>query len=338
MTLDPRFRAGFTADITAAPIAIESNGSDDPVRRGEHIYKGTNSLVGMESFIGQEMAKRQVTLAIASAKSRGSRLDHTLLASGIAGIGKTTMARHIAYEMGVGIVEASGKIGWEDVVRLAGPMQTGDILFIDECHTIGKGKGSAWLLPLMTEGQILTPSGPIDMPDITIIGATTDCGQLSEAMLSRFKLKPRLTYYNISEAAEIANQFGVRNGIWLDELESEIIAEAANRNPRQIENLVTVARDLKEVEGEINMDTLFELCGVTPDGLDENMQGYLMALYGSTNYQAAVATLQAILGEPGPIAFMEKDLMARGFVEILPRGRKLTTIGVKRTQKLMGIK
>lgn len=336
MTIDPRFKAGFTSDKQAMPLPGVD--SDDPVRRGDRIYKGTTSLQGFANFIGQEMAVRQSKLAIASAKSRGTRLDHTLLASGLAGIGKTTMARHIAWEMGVGIVECSGKITWEDVVRLSGPMQDGDILFIDECHTIGKGKGSAWLLPLMTEGHILTPTGPIDMPNITIVGATTDQGQLSEAILSRFKLKPRLTHYEISQAAEIAQQFGMRMGVYLDELDSEIIAEAANRNPRQIENLVTVARDLHEVEGSINMDTLFELTGVTPDGLNEDMQGYLMALYGCTNYQAAVATVQAILGEPGPIVHIEKDLMARGLIEILPRGRKLTMSGVMRTQKLLGIK
>jgi Holliday junction resolvasome RuvABC ATP-dependent DNA helicase subunit len=45
-----------------------------------------------------------------SARLRNTRLDHTLLASGLHGIGKTSLAKLIAWELGTGLVEMSGKV------------------------------------------------------------------------------------------------------------------------------------------------------------------------------------------------------------------------------------
>ncbi len=333
MAVDPRFKAGFTADKTGAAPAIENKSN---IKYGEQIFAGSDTLPSLEAFVGQEAAKRQINLAMSSAKMRGTRLDHVLLASGLAGIGKTTLARLIAYEMGVGLVECSGKITAEDVIRLVAGMADNDILFIDELHTIGKGKGSAWILPLMTEGHILTPTGPVEVANITVIGATTDTGQLSEAILSRFMVKPRIQHYTVDEATHITMQFTDRLKVDLDWEACEKIAEAANRNPRNIRALVTTARDLAAVEGSVNMEELLDLTGFTADGLDENMQGYLIALSGCTNLQASVNTLCAILGETGNLTHIEKDLMARGFIEIMPRGRKLSAAGYQRAKQLNG--
>jgi Holliday junction DNA helicase RuvB len=304
------------------------------VKHGTDIYGQTGTTPGLVDFVGQERAKRQINLAIRSAKERNTRLDHTLLASGLAGIGKTTLAMHIAFEMGVGFVEASGRIDVDDVQRLLAPMKDGDVLFLDEVHTLGKGNSSAWILPLMQEGKLLTPSGPIEVANITVIAATTDAGKLSEAMLSRFPLKPRLGHYELEEAALITAQFANKMDLCLNYDECEQIAEAGSRNPRSIRNLVTVARDLYTVNGRIDMDELMDLTGVTADGLNEDMQSYLRALSSCTNMIASVNTLCAILGETGNIGHIEKDLVARGFVEIQPRGRRLTVAGLQRVKAL----
>jgi Holliday junction DNA helicase RuvB len=340
MPLNPRFARGqrptTTTTVTVEVTSPEYDelGNDSPVKRGDRIFEKSDLIPGIENFIGQEMAKKQIQLAIHSAKARGTRLDHVLLASGLAGIGKTTLAMYIAHEMGVGLVECSGRITVDDIQRLTAPMQDGDILFIDECHTVGKGNSSAWLLPLMQDGKLLTPGGPIEIPDITIIGATTDMGKLSEAILSRFMIKPRLTHYELDEATLIVMQFVERMGFTLPFEACEQIAEGANRNPRNIKALVTIARDLYAVYGEVDMNDLFELSGNTPDGLTQDMQHYLIALSGCTNQQASVQTLQALLGEPGPIVHIEKDLMARGYIEVQPRGRQLTVAGLQRVRQL----
>lgn len=304
------------------------------IKHGLEIYSGADVTPGLDEFIGQDMALRQIRLAMASAKARGVRLEHVLLASGLAGIGKTTLAMHIAFEMGVGFVECSGKIDAEDVQRLVSGMSDGDILFIDECHTLGKGNSSAWMLPLLQDGVILTPQGRIEIPNITVIGATTDQGKLSEALLSRFFLKPRLTYYELDEAALIVYMFATKMKIELTDDECEAVAEAANRNPRAIKGLMTIVRDLIVVNGVLDMADLHSLSGITVDGLSEDHQGYLRALSGCTNMQASVNTLCAILGETGNIGHIEKDLMAKGYIEIMPRGRKLTMTGMQRVKGL----
>ncbi len=97
---------------------------------------------------------------------------------------------------------------------------------------------------------------------------------------------------------------------------------------------MSVARDLNAVYGKVDMDELLDLTGVTADGLDEDAQGYLRALSGCTNYTASTNTLSAILSEPSGLAHIEKDLLAKGFIEIMPRGRKLTAAGVQRTKML----
>lgn len=332
MAIDPRFSTSRGIN----PTTVADPHDKSPVKRGVEIFSGTDTYPSLELFVGQEVAKRQIMLAINSAKAREVRLDHVLLASGLAGIGKTTLARLIAFEMGAGLVECSGRINADDAIKLIVPMSDGDVLFIDELHTIGKGNGSAWILPLMTEGHILTPTGPIEVANITIIGATTDSGKLSEAILSRFMLKPRIQHYSVSEATEIVEQFADRMGVTIDWATCERIAEGANRNPRAMKQLVTVARDLLTTTGEINVDELFEITGFTADGLNEDMQGYLMALHGCTNQQASTNTLCAILGETGNLTHIEKDLMARGFIEIMPRGRKLTMNGAQRVRQLNG--
>src|SRR5690348_2775011 len=59
------------------------------------------------NYIGQEKLKKSIQLAIDAAKKRGEPLDHVLL-HGPPGLGKTTMANVIAFEMGAQIRVTSG--------------------------------------------------------------------------------------------------------------------------------------------------------------------------------------------------------------------------------------
>ena len=75
-----------------------------------------------------------------AAKNRGQPLDHVLL-YGPPGLGKTTLAHIIAYELNTGIRVTSGpaieKPG-DLAAILTNTLETGDILFIDEMHRLGR--------------------------------------------------------------------------------------------------------------------------------------------------------------------------------------------------------
>lgn len=300
---------------------------------GDEIFAGTDYPREWSGFVGQDQAKEQLIVQAASAKARGARIEHTLLSSGIHGVGKTTLATLVASTAGVGFLQTTGPLTVDDAFDLISSMQDNDILFIDEAHLLVQKSrtGADWLLPFMTEGVLYTKRGPQVMPNIAIVAATTDAGKLPETMLSRFMCTPEIVHYTEVEAGQIADSLAGRMGVDIGD-QGQAIAVAADRNPRAMRKILTSVRDLSYAypTSHPNLDRAFRFAGVSPDGLSTVARDILLVLLQSRDFSASVESIAAHLGEPGPLKHHEKQLLQHGYLDITSRGRSLTDRGQDR--------
>ena len=91
----------------------------------------------ISEFAGQEQIIENLRIFIKAAKIRGEALDHVLF-HGPPGLGKTTLSRIVAHELGVQIRETSGPVIEKpgDLAGLLTSLEPNDVLFIDEIHRL----------------------------------------------------------------------------------------------------------------------------------------------------------------------------------------------------------
>lgn len=318
-------------------------------KHGLEIFVEPGAPKAMHEYVGQERAKAHLQAAIKSAAFRNVRLPHTLIATGIPGIGKTTLARLIAFEMGAGIVETQGAVSVEDAADILRGMQDGDVWFIDEAHQLVQGgkRNAEWLLGFLQDGSIITSAGAEKMPDVTIVAATTDAQLLPETILQRFTIKPIIEAYTDEDAASIAlgmakkifEPFGLSAPSEKTLLD---IARAGNNAPRAMKALLSQLFDAeisemapRDAEGNSDLTSTLYWCGLTADGLDNLAQGYIVTLFALCDGVASKDTITTQMGESTVPAHTERALLQRGYILITGKGRVLTDLGRERAGALM---
>ena len=293
-----------------------------------------------KEFIGQPKIKQSLHIAITAAKKRKEAMEHTLL-YGPPGLGKTTMAHLIATQMGSNIRITSGpaieRAG--DLAAILTNLQNGDVLFIDEIHRLNRVVEET-LYPAMEDFalDIVIGKGPsaqtvrLDLPNITIIGATTRIGLISAPLRDRFGVTHKLSFYFPDELGEILTQAAKVLKLPVDQEEIIQLAKRARGTPRIALRLLKRVRDVAQVlgEGKVTkklLDQALDLLEVDPLGLDDSDRKLLLTIIDKfKGGPVGVETLAAVLSEDvGTVEdVIEPYLMQIGFIKRTPKGRVAT--------------
>ena len=334
----PPFRRPFRSSIISRVADDERLIS--PAQNDEDLVEPTLRPRFLSELIGQDRVRENLEILIEAAKGRNEALDHVLF-YGPPGLGKTTLAHILSAEMTVNLKVTSGpaieRAG--DLAAILTNLQAGDILFIDEIHRLGRAVEEI-LYPAMEDFalDLTIGKGPgarslrLNLPQFTVVGATTRLALLTAPLRARFGAIHRLDFYDNESMAAIVQRAARVLGVGIETSGTQEIACRARGTPRVALRLLRRVRDYAEVRGDGHIDRgiareALELLEIDELGLDDADRRVLSTII--EKFQGGPVGLQTISAsiseEPDTIMdVIEPYLLQLGFIDRTPQGRVAT--------------
>lgn len=290
-----------------------------------------------DSIVGQESAIEVLKIACNSAKLRSDCVGHTLL-YGPAGTGKTTIAESISNYMGSSTKRllSSNINNVKDILSTILNIQEGDVLFIDEIHRLNK-RLSECIYTVLEDFRIDVPVSKnkeeseiisFDLPKFTVVGATTDAGNLSKPLLDRFKIKLKLNLYSAGDLANIIEVNSKKLKMSIDTPAILGLAKASRGTPRIANSLLEWIRDYSVSKGESNINrtvvaSALNLQGIDEDGTTDQDRIYLSFLKKMKGQPVGVNTISSAtnLDKATIENIIEPFLLQKQLISRTARGR-----------------
>lgn len=295
--------------------------------------------LSLDSFIGQDVLKDNLSVFINAAKARSQALDHVLL-FGPPGLGKTTLAQIVAKELGVNFRATSGPVIARagDLAAILTNLEANDVLFIDEIHRLSPAVEEI-LYPAMEDFHLdlVIGEGPaarsvrIDLPPFTLVGATTRSGLITRPLRERFGIPLHLQFYRPDELQQIVSRAARVLEMDLTPDGALEIAKRSRGTPRIAGRLLRRVRDFATLgSGTIDAqsaDAALQRLEVDAGGFDAMDHRYLKLIAETfSGGPVGVDTLAAALGEQRDVIeeVIEPYLIQQGLLDRTPRGRVVT--------------
>lgn len=295
----------------------------------------------LKQIVGQKKCVEVLETLIKSSEKSGDPIPHILL-SAAAGAGKTSIAKALANDINSNFYEVNcATISQpKQLFNIIEDMMEYDVLFLDEIHNLTR-KTSETLYTILEDFCYYQSGYKVEIPKITVIGASTEIGKLPLPLVSRFKFKATLEPYSEQDLIEVCKLVCEAKGFKLNNNLASTIAKTCRGIPR---NMVSRAEwlyaymngnDLKSIDKQKVLD-IIELQGTNKDGLESHDIQYLKILLEHRQGLSLNSISSKMNMDKENISkLIEPYLLKMAFIEIVAgAGRKLTRKGKSYVENL----
>lgn len=282
-----------------------------------------------DGFIGQQKLKRRLDVHITAAVNDERTLDPVFLA-GPPGFGKTSLAVIIAERLGVPLTTVKMPVTERALISALRAFRGPGVFFMDEIHALPKGL-QEMLLPVVDRSTVVNKRGwEFALEGIMLVAATTERDKVIKPLYDRFPIKPEFGEYSDDEMNRIVTGMAHRAGVKLPKPVMSSLGRAAGGVPRNAEQLVFAARDLRASGTDPTLAEILTLVEIDQDGLNATHVRYLRSLAEGGGMMGQKTLEMLLRTSPAVLRETERLLISRKYIEYTPSGREITPEGVRR--------